>query len=94
MTEKLPNSTNIYDTNINTSIYDDAPLLDDDFFRRANLYQGNKLVRLGNPPKANPKQAITVHYDSDIIDRFRATGKGWQTRMNDALREYLDTHAF
>lgn len=69
----------------------------DDMFANAIRLQGLPIslqAKLGNPPKANPKQAITVHYDSDIIDRFRATGKGWQARMNDALREYLDTHAF
>jgi len=30
-----------------------------------------------------------VRYDADVVDAFRATGKGWQTRMNDVLREWL-----
>ena len=28
----------------------------------------------------------------DVLDAFRATGKGWQTRMNDVLRDYVRTH--
>ena len=28
----------------------------------------------------------------DILDTFKATGKGWQTRVNEALREWLKTH--
>jgi len=32
-------------------------------------------------------------FDTDILDAFRATGKGWQTRMNDALKEWLKEHA-
>jgi uncharacterized protein (DUF4415 family) len=38
------------------------------------------------------KVAVTVRYDAEIIDRFRASGDGWQTRMNDALRDWLKTH--
>lgn len=73
----------------------DNPEWTDDMFAQATNFQGlptSLQTKLGRPPKANPKQAITVRYDSDIIESFRATGKGWQTRMNDALREYLNTH--
>jgi uncharacterized protein (DUF4415 family) len=35
----------------------------------------------------------TVRYDSDVIEAFKATGKGWQTRMNAALRDWLKTHS-
>jgi len=31
--------------------------------------------------------------DADVLEAFRATGKGWQTRMNAALREWLKEHA-
>jgi uncharacterized protein (DUF4415 family) len=37
-------------------------------------------------------QAVTIRYDADIIAAFKATGAGWQTRMNDALREWLGAH--
>ena len=48
--------------------------------------------RGGRPKLAHPKVAVTVRYDAEIIDRFRASGDGWQTRMNDALRDWLKTH--
>lgn len=71
---------------------DDAPELDDTFFDRANVYHGKTLIRKGRPRLANPKSAITIRYDQDILDYFKATGKGWQTRMNNALREWIATH--
>lgn len=49
--------------------------------------------RAGRPPMANPKEQVSVRYDADVLAAFRATGDGWQTRMNDALREYLKEHA-
>lgn len=48
--------------------------------------------RGGRPKLANPKEAVTVRYDADILERFRASGDGWQTRMNNALRDWLQTH--
>lgn len=48
--------------------------------------------RSGRPKLANPKVALTIRYDKEIIERFRAGGEGWQTRMNDALRDWLETH--
>lgn len=48
--------------------------------------------RMGRPPKENPKEQVSVRYDADILAAFRATGEGWQTRMNDALRTYLAEH--
>jgi uncharacterized protein (DUF4415 family) len=48
--------------------------------------------RMGRPPKDSPKVLVTSRYDADIIERFRAQGDGWQTRMNDALRTYLMEH--
>ncbi|MDO4708530.1 MAG: BrnA antitoxin family protein [Pseudomonadota bacterium] len=49
------------------------------------------LRRIGRPPGSN-KVSTTVRFDRDIVEAFRAGGAGWQTRMNDALREWLDTH--
>ncbi len=48
--------------------------------------------RGGRPKLAKPKEAVTVRYDADIIERFRASGDGWQTRMNNALRDWLQSH--
>jgi uncharacterized protein (DUF4415 family) len=42
---------------------------------------------VGGRPKAdNPKVAVSLRLDQDVVARFKASGPGWQTRMNDALR--------
>jgi uncharacterized protein (DUF4415 family) len=48
--------------------------------------------RAGLPELAHPKIAVTVRYDADILDQFKAGGEGWQTRMNNALREWRKAH--
>jgi uncharacterized protein (DUF4415 family) len=65
---------------------DEAPELTKEYFERADLYLGDKLIRRGRPPSANPKQALKLRIDADVVEYFRATGPGWQTRINDALR--------
>ena len=50
-------------------------------------------MRMGRPPAISPKQAITVRYDADVITAFKASGKGWQTRMNAALKDWLKNHS-
>ena len=72
---------------------DDAPELTDEFFEQADEYIGDKLIRRGRPKAEQTKQALTVRYDADIVATFKATGKGWQTRMNEALRDWLKTHS-
>ena len=39
------------------------------------------------PQKAPTKKQVTLRLDKDVVDRFRATGAGWQSRMNEALRK-------
>jgi len=46
----------------------------------------------GRPPKSNPKQLVSVRYSAEVLAYFKATGKGWQTRMDDVLRDYVDSH--
>jgi|SRR3972149_2491952 len=41
------------------------------------------------PQKKPTKVAVTVRYSPEVVEFFRATGEGWQTRMNDALRAYV-----
>lgn len=48
--------------------------------------------RAGRPKLANPKESVTIRYDPDVLAAFRSSGEGWQTRMNDALRDWLRTH--
>ena len=70
---------------------DDAPELTDAWFEHADLMHGKKLLRRGRPA-GQTKASQTVRFDLDILAAFKATGKGWQTRMNDALREWLKEH--
>jgi len=48
--------------------------------------------RGGRPKLETPKLPVTIRLDSDVVDHFKASGSGWQTRMNDALRDWLKTH--
>tara|TARA_B100001971_G_C18139660_1_gene509660 strand:- start:439 stop:732 length:294 start_codon:yes stop_codon:yes gene_type:complete len=41
----------------------------------------------GRPKAAQPKVAVSLRLDPEIVERFKADGPGWQTRINDALRE-------
>jgi uncharacterized protein (DUF4415 family) len=46
-------------------------------------------IRLGRgrPAIANPRQQISLRLDGDVIEKFKSTGKGWQGRVNEALRK-------
>jgi len=46
--------------------------------------------RLGRPPKSDRKVSVTLRLDRDIVERFKATGAGWQTRINSALKKSSD----
>ncbi|MDP1612110.1 MAG: BrnA antitoxin family protein [Sulfuritalea sp.] len=72
---------------------DDAPELTDAWFQRADLHEGGKLLRRGRPPAEVTKTPIKLRLDPDIIAAFKASGRGWQTRMNDALRDWLKLHS-
>lgn len=40
----------------------------------------------GRPAVSAPKQQISLRLDPDVIEKFKATGKGWQARINDVLK--------
>jgi uncharacterized protein (DUF4415 family) len=66
---------------------DDAPDLTREWFEAADQYKNGVLVKRGRRPLDNPKQAISLRVDADVLDRFKADGPGWQGRMNEALRK-------
>jgi uncharacterized protein (DUF4415 family) len=39
--------------------------------------------------KASPKVQTAIRFDPDVLGALKATGKGWQTRVNDVMREWL-----
>lgn len=52
------------------------------------------LPKRGRPVSASPKKAINIRLSDDVVSAFKATGKGWHTRINDALRDWLKEHDF
>jgi uncharacterized protein (DUF4415 family) len=43
-------------------------------------------VRRGRPPLPQPKVSTTIRLDADVLEKFRATGPGWQSRINAILK--------
>ena len=87
-------------------IDDEAPEADEAWFERARPARdvlpdlvGQKSAaellrpKRGRPPSANPKEHLNIRLDADVVAAFRRTGPGWQTRLNQALRDWLKTHA-
>jgi uncharacterized protein (DUF4415 family) len=46
--------------------------------------------RSRGPQKARVKVPTTIRFDADLLEALKGTGKGWQTRVNDALREWAE----
>ena len=46
----------------------------------------------GRPVLAKPKEHVNIRLDADVLGAFKETGAGWQTRVNNALRDWLKTH--
>jgi uncharacterized protein (DUF4415 family) len=67
--------------------YDDAPEWTPAQIARADLFHGDKLIRRGRPPLARPKEAVKLRLSPDVVDYFRGTGPGWQTRINEVLEK-------
>ena len=49
-------------------------------------------VRPRGPQKMPTKVSTTIRLSSDVVQAFRATGDGWQTRVDAALKDWLSTH--
>lgn len=50
-------------------------------------------LRRGRPLASVTKERITIRLSRDVVESFRATGDGWQTRMDAALKDWLKTHS-
>lgn len=66
---------------------DDAPKLTAEWFEGAAAFVGTTPVRRGRPKAAEPKQLVSLRLDRELVERLRAQGPGWQTRVNEALRK-------
>lgn len=47
----------------------------------------------GRPVSANPKEHVNLRLNPDVVAAFRATGRGWQTRLNTALKHWPKDHS-
>ncbi len=52
-----------------------------------------KQLRRGRPIGSGSKVQVTLRIDVDVVEKFKASGAGWQTRMNDALKSWAKRHA-
>ena len=59
--------------------YDELPELTDDMLASGRVNKG------GRPRSENPRKLISIRLPESVIERWRATGPGWQTRMADRL---------
>ena len=59
--------------------YEDLPELNDDMLARAKVNKG------GRPISENPRKLISLRLPADLIEQWKATGPGWQTRMAERL---------
>ena len=46
----------------------------------------------GRPKSNNKKLLVSVRYSPEVVAYFKSTGEGWQSRMDEALREYVERH--
>ena len=73
---------------------DEAPELDDHYFETAAIGIGDTVLRAatdtmarrGRPKSDDPKQLVSLRLDRIVLDRLRAQGPGWQSRVNELLR--------
>ena len=66
---------------------DDRPLTEQE------MIEGHeRALRRRGRPVGSDKESTTIRFDRDILDAFKAADPGWQTRINAALREWLETH--
>ena len=59
--------------------HEELPELTEDMLARAKLKKG------GRPMSASPRKSISLRLPPEVIERWRATGPGWQTRMAERL---------
>ena len=64
---------------IEPEAYEELPELADGMLARGTVNKG------GRPRSLNPKRLISIRLTEDVIQRWRSTGPGWQTRMAEKL---------
>ncbi len=75
--QRLKRIENIQDKNID---YSDIPELEGSFWETPIIEYPEK------------KKPVTLRLDADVLEWFKSTGKGYQTRINAILRSYFEAH--
>lgn len=79
-------------------IDDENPELTEAWFKRAKPFSAlpkplqAKLRAVRGPQKAPTKERISIRLSPEVLAQFRASGDGWQTRMDAALKDWLKRH--
>lgn len=71
---------------------DNPELTEEDFARmrpHAEVMREAEARRRGRPRQEQVKESVTMRVDADVLEAWRATGPGWQSRMNDTLRRAI-----
>ena len=79
---------------------DDAPEWTEEMFKSAKRFDElpkdmRKMllsVKRGRPVAEHPKKQVTMRLDDDVLEAFRREGAGYQTRINNVLREWAEEH--
>ena len=72
--------------------YEEIPELTDAFFAQADLHIAGKLIQRGRPKSKQRKVLLSIRYSPEVVNYFRTTGSGWQSRMDEALKEWIRDH--
>jgi uncharacterized protein (DUF4415 family) len=89
MSKKLAYPTPEEDAAIRVAAADDPDTIPD----LAEAFAAGQVRRVGRPKSMITKQAISIRLDQDILDHYRGTGAGWQTRLNEDLRRLIKDSA-
>lgn len=68
---------------------DDRPATAEELHAGVEVYRKKR----GRPAGSATKEQVAIRFDHDVLEAFRMAGPGWQTRMNDALKDWLRTHS-
>jgi uncharacterized protein (DUF4415 family) len=61
-------------------------------FTDAEWEAGKATRRMGRPPAEVTKERISIRLSPEVVERFKADGPGWQTRIDAALKEWIAAH--
>ncbi len=67
---------------------DDRPATFEELEAGVAVYRSKR----GRPAGTANKEQVAIRFDREVLEAFRAAGPGWQTRMNEALKDWLRSH--